>query len=93
MFSTRTTDRVAVLPVSFDWSDVGNWATVRKALGPDTQDNVIRGEVVLSEAAGNLVMTQGMPVHLIGVDDLAVLASPGGVLVVRLQRAARVGRM
>ena len=86
-------DRVAVLPVSFEWSDVGNWAAVRKALGPDTDGNVIRGEVALSEAGGNLVMTERVPVRVIGVDDVAVVASPDGVLVVRLDQAARVGRV
>jgi len=87
----ETSDRVAVLPARFDWSDVGNWGSVHEALaGGAAGANVARGDVVTRDCTGTLVVTQGLPVRVMGLEGVAVVVSEEGVLVTRLDQAARI---
>jgi mannose-1-phosphate guanylyltransferase/mannose-6-phosphate isomerase len=83
-------DRVAVVPVSFAWSDVGNWASVHDALDKDDMGNAKVGDVVARDSAGNLVIGDGVKIVVLGVDDLVVVASPQGIFVAPKSRAAEI---
>ena len=83
-------ERVGVVPVSFDWSDVGNWDSVHGALPKDAANNAAVGNATLSDAAGNLVVGDGTDVMVLGVSDLVVIASPQGTFVAPRSRAAEV---
>jgi mannose-1-phosphate guanylyltransferase/mannose-6-phosphate isomerase len=83
-------DRVGVVPVSFAWSDVGNWASVHDALDKDAAGNAKVGDVVTRDASGNLVVGEGVKVVLLGLDDLVVVASPQGTFVAPRSRAAEI---
>lgn len=72
------TDRMSVLPVDFDWSDIGDWDAVIEAGGVD------RGEILRLDAPGGLIRAgAGMSVAVIGVSDLIVVAEGDQVLVTR----------
>jgi mannose-1-phosphate guanylyltransferase / mannose-6-phosphate isomerase len=83
-------DRVGVVPVSFTWSDVGNWAAVHDALDKDERGNAKVGDVVMRDGSGNLVVGDGVKVVLLGLDDLVVVASPRGTFVAPRGRAAEI---
>jgi len=72
-------DRVAVVPASFTWSDVGSWDAVAalQAGGPDAPAPVIR-----VQADGSFVRSE-IPVALCGVDDVMVVIENGRALVCR----------
>lgn len=79
------TDRASVLPVDFEWSDVGSWDAVLDGGAID------RGEVLRIDAPGGLVRASpGMTVAVVGASDLIVIAEPGQVLVTRRETAGRV---
>jgi mannose-1-phosphate guanylyltransferase/mannose-6-phosphate isomerase len=82
--------RVAVLPAAFDWSDVGNWSTVHEALAADDQGNVFQGDVKGLDCDGTLVISEDIPVRVLGLDGIAVVVTKAGVLVSRLDHAARI---
>lgn len=74
--------RVAVVPVSCGWSDVGSWDALAE-LGPhDESGNRISGDVVAMDSANNLIMADGVTVTLAGVSNLIVVASGGNVMIV-----------
>lgn len=83
-------DRVAVVPVSFEWSDVGNWDSVHGALPRDAANNAAVGAATLVEGSGNLVVGDGTEVIVLGVSDLVVIASTHGTFVAPRSRAAEV---
>jgi mannose-1-phosphate guanylyltransferase / mannose-6-phosphate isomerase len=83
-------DNVGVVPVSFAWSDVGNWASVHDALDKDAAGNAMVGDVAMRDASGNLVVGEGVKVALIGLNDLVVVASPQGTFVAPRSRAAEI---
>lgn len=84
----ENSDRVAVLPARFDWSDVGNWSAVHEALAPGPKANVTQGDVTAKDCAGSLLITNGRPLRVLGLEGVAVVVGEDGVLVTRLHQAA-----
>ncbi|HEY1606874.1 MAG TPA: sugar phosphate nucleotidyltransferase [Allosphingosinicella sp.] len=83
-------DRVALLPVSMGWSDLGSWDAVH-ALGPrDANGNLLAGDVVAPDSHDCLVRSDGPVVVALGVEDLIVVATERAVLVVRRGESQRV---
>ena len=75
-------DRVAAVPASFRWSDVGSWDELARVADGDPP-------VATAEARGNAVFSD-LPVALAGVDDLIVVVKNGAVLVTRKGRTQLV---
>jgi mannose-1-phosphate guanylyltransferase len=79
-----------VLPVDFPWSDVGSWSALADELPTDDDDNTTLGRVEAFDAAGNVVVSTGPVVTVVGVDELVVVATPDAVLVIPKGQAQRV---
>lgn len=75
------TDRASVLPVDFQWSDLGAWSAVRDVLLTGPEDNSVTGDVLTLDSKGCLIRTDGPPVAAVGVRDLAIVVENGAVLV------------
>ena len=76
-------DRVAMLPAEFEWSDIGSWDAVASVWPQDPNGNSSRDPLIALRAKNNLVATRGKPVALIGVEGLAVVDSGDAILVWR----------
>lgn len=86
-------ERVAVVPVSCGWSDLGSWDALAD-LGPhDADGNRLSGDVIALDAENNLVLTDGATVTLAGVSDLIVVASEGKILITPRGRSQDVKRI
>ena len=86
--------RVAVVPVSMGWSDVGSWDALHAISDPDEGGNVVRGDVVVIDATNCLVQSEpGKRVALVGVKDLIVVASGADVLVLPRGRSQEVKKI
>jgi mannose-1-phosphate guanylyltransferase/mannose-6-phosphate isomerase len=83
-------DRVAVVPVSMGWSDVGSWEAVFDAAEKDEAGNVVAGEALVIDSHANLIRSDGIKVAAIGVDDLVIVATADGVLVTKLSHSQKV---
>jgi mannose-1-phosphate guanylyltransferase/mannose-6-phosphate isomerase len=84
------TQRAAVLPVSYPWSDVGSWGALWEASPHDENGNALRGDVALSETHNSLVHSDHMLTAVVGVDDIVVVTEPDAVLVTTRARSAEV---
>lgn len=85
------TDRAAVLPVTFAWSDLGAWDAVLAAAPKDARGNSLSGAVAAPGSSDILARAApGVRVAAVGVSRLAVVAEPGGVLVCGLDSAQAV---
>jgi mannose-1-phosphate guanylyltransferase/mannose-6-phosphate isomerase len=83
-------DRVAVVPVSMGWSDVGSWQAVFDAANKGEGGNVVIGNVLVIDSHANLIRSDGPRVAAIGVDDLVIIATADAVLVTKLSHAQEV---
>jgi mannose-1-phosphate guanylyltransferase/mannose-6-phosphate isomerase len=74
------TDRVAVIPVTMGWSDVGSWHAVWELTEKDENGNAVIGDAVFLDAKNNFVSSKDL-VCIAGVDNLAVISSGDATLV------------
>ena len=85
--------RVAVVPVSMGWSDVGSWDALHTISASDEHGNACNGDVVAIETANCLVQADGVRVALVGVTDLIVVANGKDVLVMPRGRSQEVKKL
>jgi mannose-1-phosphate guanylyltransferase/mannose-1-phosphate guanylyltransferase/mannose-6-phosphate isomerase len=87
------TASAAVLPVDFEWSDVGSWSALWKMADKDDAGNVAVGDVVMEGATGCYVRGEGPLVAAIGVENLIITATPDVVLVSTKDRDQDVSKV
>lgn len=73
--------KVAVVPVSMGWSDIGSWDALYDLLEKDGAGNAIAGDVEYLNSEGCLVRSDGPLVAVSGAKDLIVIANGDAVLV------------
>ena len=84
------TDLAAVAPCEMGWADVGSWSELWR-LGPhDEKTNFSRGEAVFIDTSNSLVVSEGVPVAVIGLNNMIVVATDQGVIVLSMDRAQDV---
>jgi mannose-1-phosphate guanylyltransferase/mannose-6-phosphate isomerase len=85
------TQRAAVLPVSFAWSDVGAWDAVWQASARDEAGSCLPPGAMAVDAGELFVRApKGVRVAVVGVSGVAVVVEPEAVLVCALDRAQEV---
>lgn len=75
------TQKAAVAPAAFAWSDLGAWDAIWEASTRDGDGNARAGDVDLHGSSNVLVRSTGPYVGVIGVNDIVVVAEPDAVLV------------
>jgi mannose-1-phosphate guanylyltransferase len=86
--------RVAVVPASFGWSDVGDWHNLGELIERDDSGNSVRGDLVQSQTRNSVVWSEtGRLVALVGVDNIAVVDTEDALLVVDRGAAQEVRRI
>ena len=90
-------DKVAVVPVSMAWSDLGSWDALHAISPQDDAGNVHHGqeggEVIAIETSGCLVRSDRARVALVGVSDLIVVASGDDILILPRGRSQEVKKL
>ncbi len=87
------TSHVACVPANFDWNDVGSWSAVRECFSQDTQGNTISGDVFVHETKNSVIHTTKPFVSVIGMENVAVVATEEAVLVMPLNQSQDVKRV
>ena len=82
--------RCWTMPVDFPWSDVGSWSALAETLVADSSENRMRGRIHSEGAHGNILVSTGPTLSVVGVDDLVVVATPDAVLVMPKDEAQKV---
>ncbi|MCX6353023.1 MAG: mannose-1-phosphate guanylyltransferase [Bacteroidetes bacterium] len=76
-------DNVFVLPGNFSWSDIGTWNALYEFAEKDANNNVIRGEMVLSRNTTNCIVnvSDKKLVALKGLNNLIIVEADGILLI------------
>ncbi len=85
--------RVFVIPADVGWSDIGSWAAVYELLAKQPGENVLAGQGLALDAAGNFLYSPTKFVAVIGVRDLIVVETPDALLIVPRDRAQDVAKI
>lgn len=84
------TDRGAVLPVSFKWSDVGSWKSVFDFLPKENNNNVLKGDVVTKNSKNCLIQGDRRLIVANGLSDIAVVDTDDAVLISHIDHSSNV---
>ncbi len=82
--------RVAVVPVAFDWSDIGSWSALADIVAADNNGNRILGEALLVDAGNCYINSPDRIVAGIGINDLLIVDTPDALLVAHRDHAQEV---
>ena len=82
-----------LIPARFTWDDIGNWASLARALPVDAHGNIAQGPHVALESTGCILYSQNGTVATFGVSDLIVVQAYGKVLVCSKEKAADLKRL
>ncbi|KAI5119998.1 hypothetical protein M0805_004441 [Coniferiporia weirii] len=89
--------RVAVVPATFGWDDVGDFSSLAEMLPAEANQTKILGDsrLVLTEqvAGGIVVPGSGRLVACLGVDDLVIVDMPDALMVTTRARSQEVKRL
>ncbi len=82
--------RVAVVPFSGAWSDVGSWTAVAELTLPDEAGNRIDGQGLALHASNTYIHAPHRPVVALGTQDLLIIDTPDALLVACSSHAEEV---
>ena len=86
-------NKAAVVPVSFSWSDVGSWGSLDEVAANDKAGNVVVGRVVDIDSQRSVVYGDRRVVATIGLTDMVVVDTPDATLVCPKSRAQDVKKV
>ena len=87
------TDRAAVMPVSYGWSDVGSWQAVFELSKRDADGNAAHGQAVFVDSRGSYVASEKQRVALLGLENVVVVTTDDAVLVARRENGDGLRRV
>lgn len=79
----ENTQKACVLPVAYEWSDIGTWDAVMQTLSKDQYGNSIIGRGVIKIGSNVAIHSEVILTTVIGCDDIIVIATQDAVLVVK----------
>lgn len=79
------TKNLLVVPAAFDWMDIGSFADAHKASENDPVGNFVKGYIEIDGVENSYIRNdvEGLPVAVIGLDNVVVVNTPNGILVAR----------
>ena len=85
------TNKAAVLPMFFTWSDIGNWEAFWKLAEKDQTGNAVSGPAHVMDASNVLIRSDPeVLTTVVGVSDVVVVTTGDAVLVTSRTRAEQV---
>lgn len=83
-----------VVPASFDWMDLGSYGDLHKAIGGDESGNHTSGNVEIEMVNNAYIENQeDKPLAVVGLDNVAIVNTPKGILIARKDLAQKVGEV
>ncbi len=86
-------ERVAVVPVSMGWNDVGSWDALHAISDLDGDGNAHRGEVLAIDTRDCLIRSDGIRVAAVGISDLIIVASGNDLLILPRGRSQEIKKL
>lgn len=91
-------NNMALIPASFDWSDVGSWQVIWDVGQKDENENMItkldkKGELYNVDSTKNLIQFSHRLVALVGVENLVVIDTPDALLICQKDKAQDVKKI
>lgn len=84
------THKAAVVPCAMSWSDIGSWQALWQVGDKDENGNVKRGDCTTLDVKDCYLHSEGATLGVIGIENLAVIATKDAILVAPITRSQDV---
>lgn len=84
---------IAMVTASFRWNDLGSWQSLLEASPTDRDGNVVMGDVVAMDCGSSYLRSLGRLLTVIGMKDVAVVATPDAVFVAPVSHSQNVKKV
>ncbi len=82
---------VRMFEAAFGWNDVGSWTSVYELNKKDNRNNVNNHGNCLIDTKNSLIFsTENIPIAVIGLENIAVIQTPDGILVSHMDELQKV---
>ncbi len=85
--------KVAVIPATFDWRDVGSWNAMSELTEKDMNDNQHEGEVFSIDTKNTYINSPHRLTATIGITDLIIVDTPDALLIAHKERGQDVKKV
>ncbi|OAG28273.1 mannose-1-phosphate guanylyltransferase/mannose-6-phosphate isomerase [Thermodesulfatator autotrophicus] len=85
--------RVAVVPLSLYWNDIGSWDALFDVLNKDSSGNAKTGRVITIDTENSMILGQKRLIATIGLEDHLVVETPDAILIVKKGEAQKVSNL
>ena len=86
-------DRVAVIPVDMEWTDLGSWESLHKVSEKDSEGNLLRGNVITMDTKNSLIFSEKRLVASIGLENLIIVDTKDALLVCNMNKSQEVKKL
>jgi mannose-1-phosphate guanylyltransferase/mannose-6-phosphate isomerase len=83
-------NRVAVVPCSIGWSDIGSWSALGDLTEPDGKGNRIDGDALLHDVSNCYIKSNKRVIGAVGIENLIIVDTPDALLVADKSRTQDV---
>jgi len=84
---------IAMVTASFRWNDLGSWQSLLEASPVDGSGNVVMGDVIAMDCDSSYLRSQGRLLTVIGMKDVAVVATPDAIFVAPVSHSQNVKKV
>lgn len=86
-------DKVAVVPGDFGWSDIGSWNAIRDLVEPDAGQNRALGDAIFVDSTNIFVQSEDRLVATVGINDLMIIDTADALLVAHPDKSQDVKKV
>ena len=87
------TDRGVVIPLDAGWNDVGSWDALWQTGQRDEQENVLKGDVLISDVKNCYLNAESRLIAAVGLENHVVVETKDAVLVAPRNRVQEVKKL
>ena len=84
------TDKAAVLPSDFGWSDIGSWKSLYDFIPKDKNGNIIEGDVISESTQNSFILGHERLIATNKIKNMVVVETPDAVFVSDLENSRDV---
>jgi mannose-1-phosphate guanylyltransferase/mannose-6-phosphate isomerase len=88
----RSTNTLMV-PATFQWSDLGNWAALDEVIEKDDDGNILKGNAIDIGSQGSTIFAGERVIATIGLRDMVVVDTPDATLVTPKEKVQEVRKI
>ncbi|NWF92320.1 MAG: mannose-1-phosphate guanylyltransferase/mannose-6-phosphate isomerase [Syntrophaceae bacterium] len=84
---------VLMVPATFRWSDLGNWAALDEVIEKDDAGNIMKGNVIDIGSCDSTIFAGDRLIATLGLKDMVVVDTPDATLVVPKERVQEIRKI